>query len=181
MRAVEIRHLQWKNVDLVASVLDIRHSKTPAGWRSPTLNSVCKQALIALRANAILIGTAESEHYLFPSQIKGKINASRPAKGWRSAWRSIRYKAARNDEGELIYPNLDTVRFHDLRHTAVTVMAEKGLPDQTIMAQVGHISPEMIKHYSHIRRQALNLAAAALEPSFCREPAPHSHSAELVN
>jgi len=30
-------------------------------------------------------------------------------------------------------------------------MAEAGLPDLTIMAQVGHVSPQMMKHYSHIR------------------------------
>lgn len=59
-------------------------------------------------------------------------------------------------------------------------MAEAGLPDQTIMAQVGHISPEMIKHYSHIRRQALNVAAAALEPSFFK-PAQPANTVELVN
>jgi integrase len=87
----------------------------------------------------------------------------------RSAWRSIRNKAARNDEDEVIYPNVEHVRFHDLRHTAVTVMAEKGLPGQTIMAQVGHISPEMMRRYSHIRRQELNAAAAALEPTFLQD------------
>ena len=76
-----------------------------------------------------------------------------------------------------IYPNLLTVRFHDLRHTAITVMAEAGLPDQTIMAQVGHISPEMIKPYSHIRRQALNAAAAVLELAFLK---PQTTSAEMV-
>ena len=48
------------------------------------------------------------------------------------------------------------------------MMAEAGLPDQTIMVQVGHISPEMIKHYSHIRRQALNAGAAVLEPAFLK-------------
>ena len=57
-------------------------------------------------------------------------------------------------------------------------MAEAGLPDQTIMAQVGHISPEMIKHYSHFRRQALNAAAAVLEPAFLK---PQTTSAEMVN
>jgi integrase len=181
MRSVEIRHLQWKHVDVDGCVLDIRHSKTPAGWRSPTLNSVCREALIALRTKAININMAQPNHFLFPSQSKGKIDATRPAKGWRSAWRSIRRKAARNDQGEVIYPNLETVRFHDLRHTAVTVMAEKGLPDQTIMAQVGHISPDMMKTYSHIRRQALNAAAAALEPSFLRQPTSTATAAELVN
>jgi hypothetical protein len=30
-------------------------------------------------------------------------------------------------------------------------MAEKGLPEQTIMAQVGRVSPQMLKTYSHIR------------------------------
>jgi hypothetical protein len=58
-------------------------------------------------------------------------------------------------------------------------MAEKGLPEQTIMAQVGHVSPQMLKTYSHIRRQALNLAAA-LEPSFLRVLTP-TVDAELIN
>jgi hypothetical protein len=33
-----------------------------------------------------------------------------------------------------------------------------------LQAQVGHVAPEMMKTYSHIRRQALNQAADALEP-----------------
>jgi hypothetical protein len=57
------------------------------------------------------------------------------------------------------------VRFHDGRHTAITTLAEKGVPDWVIQAQVGHVAPQMMKTYSHIRREALNQAAAALEPS----------------
>lgn len=57
------------------------------------------------------------------------------------------------------------------------MMAEKGLPDLTIMAQVGHVSPAMMKTYSHIRRQALNQAAAALEPNFQSIP----KQVEMVN
>ena len=87
------------------------------------------------------------------------------------------YKAARNDEGEVIYPGLLRVRFHDARHTAVTTLAEKGLPDWVIQAQVGHVAPQMMKTYSHVRRLALDQAAAALEPtSISRKP-----EAELVN
>jgi hypothetical protein len=56
-------------------------------------------------------------------------------------------------------------------------MAEKGLPDLTIMAQVSHVSPSMMKTYSDIRRRALNQAAAALELN-----SPKSAPvAELVN
>ena len=94
---------------------------------------------------------------------------------------AIRHKAARNDQDGVIYPNRERVRFHDLRHIAVTVMAEAGLPDATIMGQVGHVSPEMMRHYSHIRRQALNAAAAALEPTFLRPPTITTTVLELVN
>jgi integrase len=88
------------------------------------------------------------------------------------------YTAARNDEGEVIYPGLQHVRFHDARHTAVTTLAEKGLPDWVIQAQVGHVAPQMMKTYSHVRRQALDQAAAALEPGFRTASSPE---VELLN
>jgi Phage integrase family len=78
---------------------------------------------------------------------------------WRSAWRSLR-KAA----------GLSHVRFHDGRHTAITRLAEKGLPDWVIRAQFGHVSPAMMATYSHVRRKALDEAALALEPE--STPAP---------
>jgi integrase len=63
---------------------------------------------------------------------------------------------------------LPHVRFHDGRHTAITTLAEKGLPDSVIQRSWGHVAPEMMKTYSHIRRQALNQAADAFEPAdFC--------------
>lgn len=63
---------------------------------------------------------------------------------------------------------LDGFWFYDGRHTAFTQMQEAGLPDATIRAQVGHISAQVAKRYSHIRRQELNRAAAALEPRFLK-------------
>jgi integrase len=180
MRPCEIKALQWKDVDFASSVLEIRRSKTPAGWRSPTLNTVCKDTLAQLHAKAVLINAADSEHFVFPWHGRERtIDPTKPITSWRSAWRSIRRRAARNDEGEVIYPGLEGVRFYDLRHTAVTTLAEKGVPDLTIMAQVGHVSPQMLKTYSHIRRQALNVAAAALEPAFLKPSTPAE--VELVN
>jgi len=180
MRGVEIRHLQWKDIDFDSGKFDIRRSKTSAGWRSPTLNAVCRSALLSLRRQAEDANIAEPEHFIFPARVKGKIEPTLPAKGWRSAWRSIRQKAARNDEGEVIYPSLLTVRFHDLRHCATTRLAEAGIADHVIQQQIGHMSPDMVAYYSHVRRQALNAAAAVLEPSFLRQPATQAVE-ELVN
>jgi integrase-like protein len=62
------------------------------------------------------------------------------------------------------------VRFHDGRHTALTRLAEAGQADWVIQAQLGHVSPAMMKTYSHIRRKALDAAAAALEPPRTEQP-----------
>jgi len=45
-------------------------------------------------------------------------------------------------------------RWHDNRHTLVTELAESGAGDQTIMDIAGHVSKQMLKHYSHIRMEA---------------------------
>jgi len=169
LRSCEIKALRWKNIDFTVGTLDVRRSKTAAGWRTPTLNDVCSEVLQKLKSKAETIAAADPEHYVFPWHGREqKIDPTRPITSWRSAWQSIRRAAG-----------LSGVRFHDLRHSAVTKLAEAGVADWIIQAQVGHVSPAMMKTYSHVRRQALNQAAAALQPSFrvTRKPP----ELELVN
>jgi integrase len=45
-------------------------------------------------------------------------------------------------------------RWHDNRHTLITELSENGAGDQTIMDIAGHVSRQMLKHYSHIRMEA---------------------------
>lgn len=154
LRACEIKGLQWKDIDFENESLRIRRSKTPAGWRSPSLNNACLSALIDLRESVSELGTVLRDHYVFPWHGRQQmIDPTRPMTSWRSAWRSI-LKAA----------GLKGVRFHDGRHTVVTTLAENGIPDWVIQAQVGHVDPQMMKTYSHIRREALKNAALVLEP-----------------
>ncbi len=47
-----------------------------------------------------------------------------------------------------------TGRLHDSRHTLITELAESEAGGQTIMDIAGHVSRQMLKHYSHIRMQA---------------------------
>jgi hypothetical protein len=44
----------------------------------------------------------------------------------------------------------------------ITDLAESGADDQTIMDIAGHVSKQMLKHYSHIRMQAKRSALEAL-------------------
>src|SRR5271157_5803974 len=76
---------------------------------------------------------------------------TRPQASWRTAWRNLR-KAA----------GLPALRFHDLRHHAITELAESQASDSTVMAIAGHVSPKMLQHYSHVRLQAKRSALDAL-------------------
>jgi len=52
--------------------------------------------------------------------------------------------------------------FHSLRHTAVTMMKEAGIPAAVVMELVGHDSEAMSEHYTHVGADALRRAAEAL-------------------
>ena len=45
--------------------------------------------------------------------------------------------------------------FHSLRHTAVSLMKDAGVPDAVVMALVGHDSEAMSAHYTHFGKEAL--------------------------
>jgi hypothetical protein len=62
-------------------------------------------------------------------------------------------------------PTLATLRFHDLRHTAITTLAEGQNSDSTVMALAGHVSRQMMEHYSHIRMDAKRRAVEGLSLS----------------
>ncbi|HMJ63246.1 MAG TPA: tyrosine-type recombinase/integrase, partial [Bryobacteraceae bacterium] len=68
----------------------------------------------------------------------------------KTAWRNIRAKAGVQG------------RWHDNRHTFVTDLAESGAGDQVIQDLAGHVSRDMVKHYSHIRTEAKRRAVGAL-------------------
>jgi len=51
---------------------------------------------------------------------------------------------------------------NDLRHHAITELAESQASDSRVMAIAGHVSPKMLQHYSHVRLQAKRSALDAL-------------------
>ena len=91
----------------------------------------------------------EPEHYLWPACQWGRYDATNPMLKWDTAWRALRDAAG-----------LPGLRFHDLRHTVITELAEMGVADHVLESISGHLSRRMLEHYSHIRidakRQALD-------------------------
>ena len=52
--------------------------------------------------------------------------------------------------------------FHALRHTAVSLLKDAGIPEAVVMELVGHDSKAMSAHYTHVGGEALERAVAAL-------------------
>jgi integrase len=151
MRAGEIRGLTWAQVDFLAKSLMVGKSKTAAGTgRIIPLNP---RAVAVLTHWHGLFPGAEAEHYVFPHEKYGlagndrkrcayEIIPTEPMHRWKVAWESAR-KAAKV-----------SCRFHDLRHTFISRLAESQASDSTVMALAGHVSRAMMERYSHIRMEA---------------------------
>jgi integrase len=154
MRACEVKGLQWRDVDFLERIIAVRQSKTDAGRRVIPLNDAAWDAIMELYHRAQKIAGAEPNHYVFPACENGNIDPATPQKSWRSAWRSLR-KAA----------GLRHLRFHDLRHHAITELAESDASEQTIMSVAGHVSRQMLEHYSHVRMEAKRRAVEMLSQS----------------
>jgi integrase len=167
-RGCELKGLQWSDVDLFAKTLTIRKSKTAAGERIVPLTDVAASALARLRQRAEGLVSVEPSHYVFaaftsrfnfsakrePLDNATSFDPTRHLKSWRSAWRTLTKKAG-----------LTGFRFHDLRHCAITQLAESGAPDSIIMALAGHVSRRMLERYSHVRMEAKRKAVEALGAS----------------
>lgn len=167
MRGCEIKGLRWEDIDFSNRTLTIRKSKTAAGERIIPLTQEALSVLSALYQRAQLFGGTEPHHYAFAAfKVSGRydrnrmcvnlFDPTRPIRTWVKAWRSLTKEA-----------KLPGLRFHDLRHHAITELAESGASEQTIMAIAGHVSRDMLERYSHIRVEAKR---AALELLSGRKP-----------
>jgi integrase len=180
MRGGELKGLLWRDVDLIERTVSIRKSKTEAGERVIPLNSDAFSAVIDLFHRAAASAGTEPLHYVFPSCENGKIDPTKPQKSWRTAWRKLTRtiecpqcgriqnpgktcanSACEVDISRVVSPTAG-LRFHDLRHHAITELAESRASDQTIMAIAGHVSQKMLSHYSHVRLDPKRKALDAL-------------------
>jgi integrase len=147
MRGVEIKHLRRKDIDLQAKALHIRKSKNEGSKRILPLNEDALAAVKRMIERADELGHGKPEHYLWCGTQHHKIDPTKPAAKWDTAWRALRDAAG-----------LRGLRFHDLRHTVVTRLLEAGEPDHVVESITGHLSRRMLEHYSHIRLTAKKAA-----------------------
>jgi integrase len=146
---------------LAERIITVGESKTDAGSgrRIPMSDEIYAAAIEYAKWYTEKFGASKPDWYVFPFGSGKRKDPTRPQTTLKTAWTNARNKA--EVQG----------RFHDNRHTFVTDLAESGTGDEVIRDMAGHVSKEMLKHYSHIRMQAKRRAIAALTTKLA-EPKP---------
>ncbi len=152
MRDAEIRNMTWEQIDFTKKYLAVGSSKTEAGeGRTIPLNSNLFEVLSEYAGwYREKFGEPRAEWYVFPFGKPSPSDPTRPVTTLKTAWNNVRKNAQVKG------------RWHDNRHTLITDLAESGAGDQTIMDIAGHVSKQMLKHYSHIRMEAKRRALESI-------------------
>jgi integrase len=152
LRDKELRELQWARINLREKFLVVGETKTAGGTgRTIPLNSLALEAIKDhVRWYKEKFNRLEPEWYVFPFGKPQPTDPTRPCTTFKTVWTKIRADAGVNG------------RWHDSRHTLITELAESGAGDQTIQDIAGHVSKQMLKHYSHIRMEAKRQALESI-------------------
>ena len=136
MRQGEIFNLTWFDVDLLRAVIHVRVSKNGKDRFVPINQTVRK----------MLEGLSRTSEYVFPS----------PKTNERLIDVKFRFDRAKRDAG------IRDFRFHDLRHTAATRMADCGADAFTLAAIFGWSDVRMALRYTHATDEAKRRAVENL-------------------
>jgi integrase len=175
LRGGEIKKLRIESLDLENRRIRIRRAdtKSDAGARFIELNADAREAVARLlfRAGQLEPPATKPEHYLMPKHLsriahgnhKGErgYDPTQHQQYWDTAWHSLTEKAG-----------LPGLRFHDLRHTFITHMVERGVPLGVIQTFVGHMSARMVRHYTHVSSGAARKAVELLDSDPIIAPVP---------
>ena len=138
MRVGEIQRLRRRDVDLKRRTALLRNTKNNQS-RTVPLSTEAAQVLCAALDSPVRPIDCDLVFFGEPGR-DGVRRGFQYSPGWKRATR---------DAG------IVDLRFHDLRHEAVSRLVELGLGDQEVAAISGHRSMQMLQRYTHLRAEDL--------------------------
>jgi integrase len=138
MRSSEITGLRLSQVDVSRRLVRLHNTKNEDS-RTVPLSTLATNNFAAAIANPIRPKDCDLVFFGEP----GKDGVRRPY-NFNKVWLNIKAKLGVGD-----------LRFHDLRHEAVSRFVEAGLSDQEVAAISGHKSMQMLRRYTHLRAEDL--------------------------
>ena len=171
MRLGELLGVRWRDIDLDAGSLQVRHTmlRTAAGLHLTEPKTARSRRRIALAPNArealrahrgrqaaerLQLGRAwEDQDLVFANAIGKPVEAGNLL---RRSFLPLLTKAA-----------LPRIRFHDLRHTAATLLRSQGVHPKVVSELLGHSSIGLtLDTYSHVLPDMQQQAATAMDRLF---------------
>lgn len=141
LRRGEVAGLTWRDVDLRRQVLTVRWNRTE--WYQGTRliepkTAASRRALAMPRfvTQVLRAQRAREERKARAAGAKVQPNDSvLTTRNRRPIWSSYLYADFKRRQERL---NIRPMRFHDLRHTAASIMLAEGVPPRTVMEIMGH-------------------------------------------
>jgi integrase len=165
MRQGELLGLRWPDIDFTQATLSVQRTlknvgsslvvgqpKSAAGRRSITLPEIAVQALRDHRKRMLAEGLTASP-WVFCDTEGGPIRKQNLV---RRSFKPLLEEA-----------ELPDIRFHDLRHTAATLLLAKGVHPKVVQERLGHSSINLtLDTYSHVMPTLQRDAADKLDELF---------------
>jgi integrase len=165
-RQGELFALRWDDVDFTAGTMTIQRSlmelrgrfavkepKTKAGRRTVEVSAFASDALNQHRQRMLAEGRDVRAGLIFCDERGGFLRKSNVT---RRGFRSIMKRAG-----------VPTIRFHDLRHCAASLLLAAGINPLIIKERLGHERVETtLSVYSHLMKTAQAEAAAKMDAVF---------------
>lgn len=161
-RLGDVGRLRWSNVDTVNGELRLTTGKTGRRIIIPLAEPLQRHV-------ATLPVSGKGDGPLHPRAF-AVLSSGKASGALSNQFSSLLAEAGlrepvshrSKDIGRGAVREASTLSFHSLRHTAVTMMKEAGIPAAVVMELVGHESAEVSQNYTHIGKDALAKAAASL-------------------
>ncbi len=161
-RLGDLARLTWANVDMERSTLILSTAKTGKNIMQP-LAVPLRDHLGTLPAGDMYDTPLHPRAF---AAVANTGHTSTLSRGFAElvASAGLRIPLSRDTlgNGRASCRNVADLSFHNLRHTASTLLREAGVPDAVVMEYIGHDDPAMSRHYTHVGREALMSAAAKL-------------------
>lgn len=161
-RLGDIAKLTWANLDLQANELRLVTSKTGKTIIQPLAGP--------LKAHIEALPVSDDPNTPIHPRAFGIVNRQGRSGALSAQFVNVLAQAGLRKNtphrkthglGMGIGSSAGGLSFHCLRHTAVSLLKEAGIPAATVMELVGHDSAQMSEHYTHIGRDSLKQAAEA--------------------
>ena len=168
MRQGELLGLRWQDVDLEAGIVHIRHAmqRIEGVWRFVEPKSAKSRRQIALAPMAVEVLRGHRTNQIEERLRRGAVwqdldfvfcnELGRPIEVSNLTYRYFR--------PQLKKAGLPIIRFHDLRHTAATLMLEASVDVKLVSEMLGHSQTAFtMDRYQHVALEMQRKAIGQLE------------------